>query len=47
MEPSKLHINGDYNVNVRSRALTVRRTGKGLWLRGMQLLGMHVCQLLT
>ncbi|CAJ0602106.1 unnamed protein product [Cylicocyclus nassatus] len=40
--PSKIHINGDYNVRARSRALTVRRTGKSLWMRGMFLMGQHL-----
>uniref|UniRef100_A0A1I7XU50 P-type Cu(+) transporter n=1 Tax=Heterorhabditis bacteriophora TaxID=37862 RepID=A0A1I7XU50_HETBA len=42
VEPSKIHINGDYNVRARSRALTVRRSGKSLWARGMFLLGAHL-----
>ncbi|KHJ88435.1 cation transporting ATPase [Oesophagostomum dentatum] len=42
VEPSKIHINGDYNVRARSRALTVRRTGKSLWMRGMFLMGQHL-----
>ncbi|EPB71321.1 haloacid dehalogenase-like hydrolase, partial [Ancylostoma ceylanicum] len=42
VEPSKIHINGDYNVRARSRALTVRRSGKSLWMRGMFLMGQHV-----
>ncbi|PIO57868.1 hypothetical protein TELCIR_20712, partial [Teladorsagia circumcincta] len=40
--PSKIHINGDYNVRARSRALTIRRTGKSLWMRGMFLMGQHL-----
>ncbi|KAK6047021.1 IC domain protein, HAD ATPase, P-type family [Cooperia oncophora] len=42
VEPSKIHINGDYNVRTRSRALTVRRSGKSLWMRGMFLMGQHL-----
>ncbi|PIO55944.1 cation transporting ATPase, partial [Teladorsagia circumcincta] len=40
--PSKIHINGDYNVRARSRALTIRRSGKSLWMRGMFLMGQHL-----
>lgn len=40
--PTAIHINGDYQTRARSRALTVRRTGKSLWIRGMYLLGNHV-----
>ncbi|CAB3406529.1 unnamed protein product [Caenorhabditis bovis] len=42
VEPAKLHINGDYNVRARSRALTMRRSGKTLWMRGMFLIGNHL-----
>ncbi|CAI2351891.1 unnamed protein product [Caenorhabditis sp. 36 PRJEB53466] len=42
VEAAKIHINGDYNVRARSRAVTLRRTGKSLWVRGMFLIGNHL-----
>ncbi|CAI5448891.1 unnamed protein product [Caenorhabditis angaria] len=42
VEAAKIHINGDYNVRSRSRALTLRRSGKTLWMRGMFLIGNHL-----
>lgn len=42
VEPSKLHINGDYNVRVRSRALRIRPSAKGMWMKSMSMLMMHV-----
>ncbi|ULT94267.1 hypothetical protein L3Y34_003619 [Caenorhabditis briggsae] len=42
VQPAKLHINGDYNVRARSRALTLRRSGKSLWMRGMFIIGNHL-----
>ena len=46
VQPAKLHINGDYNVRARSRALTLRRSGKSLWMRGMFIIGNHVSSII-
>jgi len=41
VKPTKIHINGDYALGARSRALVVRRNGQQLWFRGMALFGLH------
>uniref|UniRef100_F1KRY9 Calcium-transporting ATPase n=1 Tax=Ascaris suum TaxID=6253 RepID=F1KRY9_ASCSU len=41
MKPTRIHINGHYDVRVRPRGFTHLRSGRQLWMKGLALFTLH------